>query len=919
MHWCLAVAMLSVLCGGLACDKGVRSDGEETATLRAGGYNTLLITLDTTRADFLGCYGAADAKTPNLNRLAKEGVRLTRCYTCVPLTLPSHASMFTGYYPFVHGLRNNGTRRLADSFDTLAEIFKSAGYATGAEVASAVMNARYGLDQGFDTYHDVMLTGHDVNFSQRRGDDICDAAIKQLEALAADKFFLWVHFYDPHDPYDPPGYVGPSGRPAYAAEITFMDAQIGRLIDALKRLKLERKTVVLLVGDHGEGLTEHGERTHGDFVYETTLHVPCILWCPGTIPGARTIDYITRTVDLFPTILELADLPRPAGIHGLSLVPGLKDARITLSDAAYAESLAGHLRLGLAPLRCMLADHYKYVLGPTRTLVDLHADPRETRNAIREYADIAAGLHGQMETLIREAPPPPTAGTAALSISDAERQVLGGLGYTTAGSGETIQREIDVFEPVGPDPRNHVEDLNLDSLALQTYAGKNFARAEELLRVIVSRFPNAPMPLVDLSNVVEGLGRLGESCDILARALSLQPENSDLRYVLVERLIRAERWAEAATHADLLLDEKPDDIGFLRNKGLILIGQGRPQEALAIFERAKALDSTDHRPIRGEAYILFRQELYPQAENLLRTALQADPDNPLLLADLGFALEKQDRLDDAMASYERAIRLNPGTTEARQGLARILVGQKRWADALEQCNHLIEQTPGDPSLLGLRAQVLSAMNRPAEAAADYEKLQQLDGAGVAALRGQTLALLQAGRHAEAIQRLQETTVPASDEPERLGLLAYATQLADRPQEAEEIYRDALNRAPDRADIRTWYGGMLMRQRRTDEAEAQFRQALETDPNELDARYNLGQILVGRGEYDDAVKHFEHILTINPKHVRACHAIGVAYAQQGRWSNAAAYFEKALAIDPSDRSARRDLDRVRQKMQEQPTP
>ena len=913
--WFVALAAAPVWTG---CS---RNDGaaDGPVKIRAEGHNILLVTMDTTRVDALGCYGAANASTPHLDRLAQEGVRLTRCSTCSSLTLPSHASMLTGYYPFVHGLRNNGTRRLADSFDTLPEILKRAGYATGAEIASAVMNANYGLNQGFDTYQDVVTDGRQDVYPQRRGDDICNAAIEQLRKLSQGKFFLWVHFYDPHDPYDPPGYVGPPGRPAYAAEITFMDTQIGRLIDELKRLGVDKKTLVALVSDHGEGLGDHGEGGHGYFVYETTVHVPFILWCPGTIPAGRTIDAVTRTVDVFPTLLELVGLSGPEDVHGVSLVSLLQGEIKDLAGTAYAESLTAHLRFGMAPLRSLSVDRYKYVWAPTPGLHDLLTDPDEMRNVIREYADIAHGAHSQLRTLVEQAPPAPSAQDAALGRDDSSLDAIRSMGYAGGSGGEHIRSEIDIFEPVGADPRTHIEDINRDNEAILAMTREDYRTAETLLRQTLTAFPDSPKVIVDLAVSLAKMERLEESCDLLHRALELDPDAEKVRLAYAEYLLKAGRYDEALAQLDALLQNDPTDGLLWRNKGLAMFGKGNVEEATKLLEKAASLSPTDFRPIRGLALVHFASERYAEAETLLAAALEALPHNALLCTDLGYAVQKQGRTDEATRLYARAIELDPAAPEPRKHLAALLQSEDRWSDALDQYDRLVDQFAYEPSLLVQRAEILSRLGRSTAAIADLERAHGLHPNDRAILRQLVLALIDGNRAPDAVRLLRQGMAQRSAEPGVLGLLAYAIQQTGDLVEANRLYQQAIERAPDNPDLRTWYGGLLQLREMPNEAAAEFERAIAIKPDAMDARYSLGQVQAQQGHIEAARGHFEHILKIEPANVRALHAMGVLNARQQNWAEAARYFEQALGINPSHQPSQRDLARVRRRMQEQPTP
>ena len=323
----------------------------------------LLVSVDTTRADHLGCYGYAHVKTPNIDRLAAEGVLFEQCISSSPLTLPSHCTMFTGVYPFVHGARDNGFFKLAPENVTLAEQFQKAGYATHAQTAAHVLDAKYGLDQGFDSYTDVATTQaavagvansppldlpHLGHAQVRRADEITRAGIKLLEENRARKFFIFLHYFDPHFPYDAPEpYASQSAEP-YDGEIAFFDHEFGKLMGALQELELADKTLVILTSDHGESLGEHGEKTHAIFVYDATQRVPLIFWCPQRIPGGVTVSSQVRLLDLTPTIVDFVGLESPQPIQGKSLLPllagGPAEQRPCYGDSLFCQHAFGYAR-----------------------------------------------------------------------------------------------------------------------------------------------------------------------------------------------------------------------------------------------------------------------------------------------------------------------------------------------------------------------------------------------------------------------------------------------------------------------------------------------------------------------------------------------------------------------------------------------
>ena len=316
--------------------------------------NVLLITVDTTRTDYIGCYGSKSASTPNIDRFASGAVLFETAYTCCPQTLPSHCTMMTGVYPFVHGVRRNATDRLPASAVTLAEVLQGQGYSTAAVVASFVLHGKFGIGQGFDEYRHFAPKGDQTD--ERKGDVVCDDALELLRERSSQPFFLWTHFFDPHHLYESDRFSDVDSPEAYGDEITYMDKQIGRLLAELETLGIADRTLVVIVGDHGEGLNDHDEYLHGYFVYETVLHVPFILRDPRDTQAGRRIAALVRTVDLAPTILEILGAPPLDVAQGVSLTPLLSGESDDLHLSSYGEATEGFAALGLARLRSLTAD-----------------------------------------------------------------------------------------------------------------------------------------------------------------------------------------------------------------------------------------------------------------------------------------------------------------------------------------------------------------------------------------------------------------------------------------------------------------------------------------------------------------------------------------------------------------------------------
>jgi choline-sulfatase len=399
--------------------------------------NLVVITLDTTRADRLSPYGNMDVSLPHLERLAADGVIFDQATSVGALTLPAHTSLFTGLLPTTHGVRDNADAPLAPSQVTLAEILAARGYRTGAFVGSVVLGSDRGLAQGFETYGDVAAISRGPERGQRRGDEVVDEAVRWLDAERRQPFLLWIHLYDPHLPYTPPAPYDASPDP-YVGEIAFADAQIGVVLKTLKRLGLSGRTVVVVAGDHGESLGEHGEDDHGIFLYESVLRVPLIVRAPGLAP--RRVGDVVRLIDIMPTALALLGVDAlPA--HGVDLGPLMRGERRDLE--AYAESTYPE-RFGWSPLFALRERRFKYIEAPRAELYDLAVDPFETRNIVGERPELAAAMRGRLEALRGLDLPGSRAGAP---IDPSLRERLASLGYVTAASGHHRGG-------AGPDPKD---------------------------------------------------------------------------------------------------------------------------------------------------------------------------------------------------------------------------------------------------------------------------------------------------------------------------------------------------------------------------------------------------------------------------------------------------------------------------------
>jgi arylsulfatase A-like enzyme len=428
----------------------VRCNKEPSAPSVSSKANVLLVTFDTTRADYLSCYGRAGNTTSTIDAIAREGMRWANCYTTAPITLPAHATIMTGLYPFQHKLRDNGAGVLDEKAVTLAELFQGAGYRTGAFVGAYVLHSRYGLKQGFEVYSDEFKgTGAHMDdgaeFAERRADAVTDAALAWLQQTDDRSFFLWVHYFDPHAPYEAPGRTtGGDLYADYAAEITYADRELGRVVRKVDEISKNsnRQSWQIITADHGEGLGEHGEETHGLFTYNTTVHVPFVVKGPGVREKGAVSPAAVSLIDLYPSIVRWLELELTYEVPGLVLPlepAGLGTDDYNRTSASWApcfETYVPFHKYGWSPLEGIVVGHDKFINAPVLELYNLSVDPGETKNLASErkewVAEMSALLPLARERQTRQSSPDIPALSAGQKEVDAESlKKLQSLGYVS--------------------------------------------------------------------------------------------------------------------------------------------------------------------------------------------------------------------------------------------------------------------------------------------------------------------------------------------------------------------------------------------------------------------------------------------------------------------------------------------------------
>lgn len=549
--------------------------------------NLVLLTLDTTRADHLGVYGAAKARTPVLDALAARGTRYARALAPSPLTLPAHASLLTGLAVPEHGVRDNGTAVLPEGLPTLATAFSAKGYATGAFVASRVLDRRFGLDRGFEVYDDRMAAERlgQYGYPERDAKAVTSAAISWLAALPAGKpYFLWVHYYDPHAPYrPPPRWRGGSEKADYAGEIAYVDAEIGRLLKALP----PGEPVVAVAGDHGEMLGEHGERGHGIFLYRAALEVPLILAGPG-VPTGRVVDETVATRRLAPTLLALlgAEQPTAEDLPGLGPASRAGAPRSGASRPIYSQTSMPRSAYGWAPLAAVSDQRLRFIAAPRPELYDFVADPGETRNLIRERRRDAKRLKSALEALEAGFERPRADAPAPDPQLEADLRSLGYLSASGTGGAATI------------DPKDGIELLADFERAIGLMGRGAHRKALEILEALVARNPRNVPFVTRLASARLENGLAEAAIAAYRQAVELNPRLHFLHCHLADAYRRLGRLDEARREYELTLALNPRSAAAWLALAELAHGAGERGEERRLLHEAVAA-GTASATIRG--------------------------------------------------------------------------------------------------------------------------------------------------------------------------------------------------------------------------------------------------------------------------------------------------------------------------------
>ncbi len=757
----LGVAAAALSLGSACSQSGDRID-------RSTIDNVVVITMDTTRADRIGAYGYEAIETPAIDAMAAGGVLFEDAITAVPLTLPSHTTIFTGQYPLHHGVRNNGSYRVPAAARTMAEILKEHGFRTGAFIGAYVLDSKYGLDQGFDVYDDDLHGGTKAPmfmFDERPARMVVDRALDWLQRDDDRRFFVWLHFFDPHANYAPPPPfdVLYDSNP-YEGEIAYVDSQIARLLEALRNQGRLDSTLIVLTSDHGEGLGEHGEKTHSLLLHDATVRVPLIMRHPHLPQGTRVQGQV-RTVDILPTALDLLRVPADIASDGVSLAPAMHSGTAAPHDG-YIETLVTRFNHGWAELRGVRTSEQKYVHAPRPELYDLATDPAELDNLYPRDPDRARSPDQRLaELLAGDVMRSGADQQHRIELSATDRERLAALGYQVGEHGVDEGAEL-------PDPKDRIVSWEQFHDAQQLVRERRFDEAKVALEEVLADDPGHVLAHGSLASVLLALGETEAAKRELETVTALDPRRNNGRIGLA-RIYQREGDMNAAF--DLL-------------KEALEVGGNQPEVAnqfADLFQRAgnteKAIEwyreTLRRDPLYIKAYVglsdtYHRAGRETEARETLEKALEIDPRSVDALYNLGVVAEAQDRPDEAATLYRRALEVEPTHAQALNNLGGYYDRKGDTQRARSLYRRVLAAHPSHYESVYNLGTLLLRDEQVEEAIPILERATQLGGRDSSAANNLIEAYRRAGRGDRAVEFLE-------------------AGLAEHPERADWWYRMAL--------------------------------------------------------------------------------------------------------------------------------
>ncbi len=688
--------------------------------------NIILFTIDTLRADHLECYGYNKVKTPQINRLASEGIRFKYNIVQAPLTLPSHSSILTGTYPLHHGIRDNGGFYLDESHLTLAESLKNKGYSTGAFVAAFVLDSRWGLDQGFDYYYDNFdLTKYktiSLDSVQRRGDEVLAEVYKWLENQSQQKFFAWIHLYDPHTPYDPPEPYKTEyrGRPfgLYDGEIAYVDQLIGEFRGFMEEKNLMDKTLIILTADHGESLGEHKESAHGFFIYDSDIRVPLIIRLPEGKYAGRVVSNQVKSIDIMPTVLHLLDAEIPESVQGKSLLSVILENDAQDEFSVYSETYWPRYHYGWSELKSLRKGRYKFIDAPHPELYDTLEDPGEVNNLVNKKASLGHEMKRELSALIEEYASEGIEEGVPKKIDNDSLVKLQALGYIGSFHAKAKEKEGKLA-----DPKDKIELYNEIKLSQFLVTEKKMDEAEIKIKNVLEKDPSVLEARYILGNIYSKQKKYDEAIKEYRKALEVDPDYYEAIFGIALTYKKAGMYDEATVGFKRMIEMDPKDTKSFLHLGDIYQERGELEEAMNYLKSGIAINPETPVFHNNLGAVYLKMNMFAEAEQEIQKALSIERSVPLINAHFNKALlhEARGEIDQAILEYKKEQEISPFNHKPDYNLGLLYVKANNLEKAIVEFQSCIEKNDKFAKAYIFLAKAYMDSGRNLDEAARYAK------------------------------------------------------------------------------------------------------------------------------------------------------------------------------------------------------
>ncbi|MGD2091342.1 MAG: sulfatase-like hydrolase/transferase [Candidatus Aminicenantes bacterium] len=684
-----AIVLMIIIAAGLFFFTG---DKWESKKKQLGQLNVILITIDTLRTDHVSAYGKGRANTPNLDRLAGEGVLFETCIAQVPYTLPSHTTILSGTYPLYHQVRDNAGFVVPERLNLVSEVLKKEkNMAASAFVSTYVLHSKWGLNQGFDSYSNVMNRPDSTDLEklsllERRADSVLKDAQQWIDKNKENHFFTWIHLYDPHTPYNPPSpFKEKFNADPYRGEVEYADEQLGHFFAFLKEKNLYDQSLIILTADHGEGLHDHGEPTHCYFVYDTTVWVPLIIRAPFQFPVKR-VKSIVEHVDIAATIFDAFNIPIPNDCQGESLLPLMFKEKSRKKETAYTETYYTRLHYGWSELHAWYQDDFKYIQAPKPELYNLETDADEGQNLFLKKSYKSKNMKKTLDKFIRDQSKNALLPGNMKNFSRKDLKKLETLGYVTTFVDTRGKKNL-------ADPKDKLEIYNAYLNTHDIMRQKRYDEAIEILEKIVADSPEIIDAYLNLVIVYKRKKMLNKALEIAYKVLEQKPDYYAVMVNIVGILTDLEDYEKAIEETNRFLKIFPEDHVLFSKLGLIYYYQNDLDTALVHLQQSVKLEEKSPFNLKkiGEIYIL--KEQYDKAEDYINRALALVPKLKGANYHLGQIEDARENYKKANDYYREEIRLNPGAYKACYNLAGNLKRAGDFNEAIEFYKKVIEIEP----------------------------------------------------------------------------------------------------------------------------------------------------------------------------------------------------------------------------------